>query len=52
MHLNAFIIILILVVNASALEIEVSKEDWGNAGEEDIKAVLHSAASEIYKHCH
>lgn len=43
--------ILSLAVNASALEIEVSKEDWGNAGEEDIKAVLHSAASAIYKHC-
>ncbi len=42
---NFYPVILALAVNASALEIEVSKEDWGNAGEEDIKAVLHSAAS-------
>ena len=45
------LVILTLVANASALEIEVSKEDWGNAGEDDIKAVLQSAASAIYKHC-
>jgi len=50
-HLGFLLFVFAFLVNAQALQIQVDGDNWGNASTEDIGAVLHSAASEIWKYC-